>query len=93
MTHAVGLTTCLMVEVADAGQRHHDPGFVGCCDHFLIGLRAARLITAVAPASISTASPSAKGKKASEAATDPIVRGESHPLCAAVSWPSRGDAR
>ena len=42
-------------------------------------------ITAVAPASISAASPSAKGKNASEAATDPMVRGASHPWWAAVS--------
>src|SRR5919112_1894365 len=32
-------------------------------------------ITAVAPASIATSSPSAKGKNASEATTDPLVSG------------------
>ena len=36
-------------------------------------------MTAVAPASISAASPSLNGKKASDAATDPIVRGASQP--------------
>ena len=36
-------------------------------------------ITAVAPASIKAASPSANGKNASDAATEPIVPGASQP--------------
>ena len=51
-------------------------------------------ITAVAPASTAASSPSAKGKKASEATAEPIVRGSGQPLASAASrGPDRGDAR
>ena len=43
-------------------------------------------ITAVAPASATTINPSGKGKKASDAADDPTVRGLSQPARRAVSW-------
>ena len=51
-------------------------------------------ITAVAPASAAASRPSAKGKKASDATAEPIVRGSAQPLAsAASSRPDRGDAR
>ena len=42
-------------------------------------------ITAVAPASAAATSPSAKGKKASDATAEPTVRGSSQPLVSAAS--------
>jgi len=42
-------------------------------------------ITAVAPASTAASSPSAKGKKASDATADPTVRGSGQPLASAAS--------
>ena len=51
-------------------------------------------ITAVAPASAAASSPSAKGKKASEATAEPTVRGSGQPLASAASLRlSRGDPR
>ena len=43
-------------------------------------------ITAVAPASTAASSPSAKGKKASEATAEPIVRGAAQPALSAASF-------
>ena len=42
-------------------------------------------ITAVAPASTAASRPSAKGKKASEATAEPIVRGSGQPAFSAAS--------
>src|SRR6185312_987010 len=42
-------------------------------------------ITAVAPASATTSNPSGKGKKASDAAAEPMVRGLSQPAILAAS--------
>ena len=42
-------------------------------------------ITAVAPASTAASSPSAKGKKASDATAEPIVRGSAQPAFSAAS--------
>src|SRR6478672_10957616 len=44
-------------------------------------------MTAVAPASAAASSPSAKGKKASEATAEPTVRDSGQPLVAAVHLP------
>ena len=41
-------------------------------------------ITAVAPASAAASSPSAKGKKASDATTEPLVRGSLRPAALAA---------
>jgi hypothetical protein len=43
-------------------------------------------ITAVAPASAAVSSPSGKGKKASEATAEPIVRGSAQPAFSAASY-------
>ena len=43
-------------------------------------------ITAVAPASTAASSPSAKGKKASEATAEPIVRGGAQPALSAAAF-------
>ena len=43
-------------------------------------------ITAVAPASTAASRPSAKGKKASEATAEPIVRGSAQPALSAASF-------
>ena len=51
-------------------------------------------ITAVAPASATASKPSGKGKKASDAAAEPTVRGLSQPAILAASLAlMRGDAR
>jgi hypothetical protein len=68
-----------MTEMAHAGKHHGDAGFIGGIDHVLVAHGSTRLTTAVAPASIADSSPSANGKKASEATTLPLVSGAVQP--------------
>ena len=68
-----------------AGKDHGNSGFIGGGNTALSLTDPPGWITALAPASINASRPSAKGKNASDAATDPIVRGCANPCLVAVS--------
>ena len=64
-----------MPEVAHAGEHHRHAALVGGGDHLLVAHRAARLDHRRGAGLGAASRPSAKGKKASEATTEPLVRG------------------
>ena len=67
-----------VVEMAHAGHRHYNAGGIGGGDYLIVSLRAARLDHRCGAGLNQRASPSAREKRV-EAATDPMVRGASHP--------------
>ena len=77
-----------MPEMAHAGEHHGEPGLVGRFDHLGVAHRdPPGWITAVAPASAIACNPSGKGKKASDAATDPSVSRVLRPAAFAACSP------
>jgi uncharacterized integral membrane protein len=69
----------LVPEVAHAGEDHRQAGLVGGGDHLVVADRAARLDHRRGARLDRRQQPSAKGKKASDATAEPIVRGSAQP--------------
>jgi len=63
---------CFNAEMPDAGEHHGDPGGVGGLDHFIVADRSAGLDHRGSAGFDTTRSPSANGKKASDATTEPL---------------------
>ena len=82
-----------MPEMPDAGEHHGDAGRVGGGDHLVVAHRAARLDHGRRARFDRRSSPSAKGKNASDATTEPLVAAPSARPPAALLGLARGDAR